>query len=129
MKYLDKQGHKVWGFTLIELLVVLAVISLLLTLALPKYFHSIESAKDRILAENLRNVRDTISKFHADKGRYPNSLNELVDLKYLSRLPTDPVTEQEFIIIAPSKGVKGQIFDIKTSAQGFSKIGKAYADF
>ena len=67
------------GFTLIELLVVLAVVALMSTLALPRYFQSIDTSKEVILAENLHTTRDTIDKFYADTGRYPNSLDELVE--------------------------------------------------
>ena len=63
-----------WGFTLIELLVVLSIIALLLTLAVPRYFHSIEVSKEAVLRENLHLVRETIDKFYGDKGRYPDSL-------------------------------------------------------
>jgi general secretion pathway protein G len=80
------------GFTLIELLVVLSIIALLLTLAVPRYFHSIDTSKEAVLSENLHIVRETIDKFYGDKGRYPESLEELVSERYLRALPHDPVT-------------------------------------
>jgi general secretion pathway protein G len=82
------------GFTLIELLVVLAIVALLLSLALPRYFQSIDTAKDAVLKENLHLVRQTIDKFFADTGQYPQSLQELVEKKYLRALPVDPITER-----------------------------------
>ena len=48
------------GFTLIELLIVLGIVALLLSLAVPRYFSSIDSTKETILADNLRNVREVI---------------------------------------------------------------------
>ena len=66
------------GFTLIELLVVLSIIALLLTLAVPRYIHSVDVAKEAVLSENLHLVRETIDKFYGDKGRYPESIEELV---------------------------------------------------
>jgi general secretion pathway protein G len=117
------------GFTLIELLVVLAVIALLLTISLPKYFQSIDIAKDRVLAENLKITRDVISKFYGDTGRFPDSLNELVEKKYLREIPIDPVTEKAFITIAPQEAYKGNVYDVKTSASGKSHLGKEYANF
>ena len=57
------------GFTLIELLVVLAVIATLLTLALPRYFGSVDKSKEAVLKENLFQMRDAISRYHAYKGR------------------------------------------------------------
>lgn len=117
------------GFTLIELLIVLAIIALLLSLSLPKYFQSIDMAKDRVLAENLKITRDVINKFYSDTGRYPESLNELVERKYLNALPIDPVTERGFITIPPSEAYKGNVYDVKTSAAGNSRSGKSYSDF
>jgi prepilin-type N-terminal cleavage/methylation domain-containing protein len=45
------------GFTLIELLVVMAVIALLMTVALPRYFHSVDRAKEAVLKEDLAQMR------------------------------------------------------------------------
>lgn len=59
------------GFTLIELLVVLAIVSTLLLLVAPRYFHNVDATKEAVLRENLRAVRDVLDKFHADAGRYP----------------------------------------------------------
>ena len=78
------------GFTLIELIVVMAIVALLATLALPRYFHSVDHSKETVLRENLRIVRETIDKFYGDTGRYPDSLEELVERKYLRTLPVDP---------------------------------------
>lgn len=81
------------GFTLIELLVVMGVIGLLLALALPRYFKSLEHAKDVALAENLKVMRTQIDRFYADRGRYPETLHELVDARYLRDVPMDPITQ------------------------------------
>lgn len=125
----ENQRWKLKAFTLIELLVVLAVIALLLTISLPKYFQSIDAAKDRVLAENLQITRDVINKFYGDTGRYPDSLNELVEKKYLRELPIDPVTEKTFITVAPQEAYKGNVYDVKTSAKGKSHLGRDYANF
>ncbi len=49
----NMQRLKATGFTLIELLVVMTIISLLLTLAVPRYFHSVEKSKETVLRDNL----------------------------------------------------------------------------
>jgi general secretion pathway protein G len=118
------------GFTLIELLVVLAIVALLSTLAMPRYFQSIDTAKETILAENLHTTRDTIDKFFGDTGRYPDSLNELVDKNYLRSLPRDPITEStsDWVLIAPDSMYKGKVFNLKSSAVGVNHAGVAYAD-
>jgi general secretion pathway protein G len=119
------------GFTLIELLVVLAIVALLLTLAMPRYFQSIDSSKETILRDNLRTTRDTIDKFYGDTGRYPKSLDELVEKKYLRALPLDPITDSTatWVIVPPDDADKGNVYSIKSGAPGNSKDGKPYADF
>lgn len=81
------------GFTLIEMLVVLAIVALLLSVATPRYFGSLEKGREVALQENLRVLRVTLDKFHADKGRYPDTLDELVEARYLREVPLDPITE------------------------------------
>lgn len=93
------------GFTLIELLVVVTLIGLLVSLAVPRYFSSIERGKRSVQAQNLQTVRDSIDKFYSDNARYPDSLEELVTRRYLRAMPIDPITEKsDWIIIAPPSG-------------------------
>ena len=116
------------GFTLIEMLVVIAILALLLTLALPRYFDGLDRSKDAVLLENLRATRDVIDKFYGDNGRYPDSLGELVDKRYLRSLPFDPVTKSNrtWIIVAPDPPAKGQVYDLHSGARGSTKDGRAY---
>lgn len=118
------------GFTLIELLVVLAIVALMLTLAFPRYFQSIDAAKETILIDNLRITRQTIDKFYGDTGRYPKSLEELVEKKYLRALPLDPITDStsSWIIVPPDDTGQGDVYNIKSGAPGTTRDGKPYAD-
>jgi len=116
------------GFTLIELLVVLAIVALLLTLAVPRYFQSIDSSKETILIENLRIVRETIDKFYGDTGRYPESLEELVEKRYLRAMPIDPITESNssWELLSPEASGTGNVYDIKSGATGIARDGRRY---
>jgi general secretion pathway protein G len=119
------------GFTLIELLVVLAVVAVLLTLVSPVYVKQIDASKETVLRDNLRATRDVIDKFYGDLGRYPDSLNELVEKNYLRALPVDPITDssESWQIVDVPSGFKGRVYDLKSSASGSGRDGKPYAQW
>lgn len=118
------------GFTLIELLVVLTILGLLLTLATPRYFHSVDNARETALAENLRITRTAIDQFHADSGRYPEALEELVAHRYLRSLPIDPVTgDAVWSLVTPPPGTPGRVADLKSRARGIGRNGRPYAQW
>lgn len=118
------------GFTLIELLVVLAVVGLLLSLVVPRYSGSLDNAKEVVLKENLAVSRDAIDKYFSDKGRYPDSLDALVQGRYLRNLPVDPITDsaQTWVIVPPADPALGKVFDIKSGATGTGRSGRSYAE-
>jgi general secretion pathway protein G len=120
------------GFTLIELMVVLAVVALLLSVAVPRYFHSVDRSKESVLRANLTVTRDALDKFFGDKGRYPDSLEQLVQNQYLRTLPMDPITESSatWIVVAPSQSERvGAVFDLHSGAPGKSSDGSNYSDW
>jgi general secretion pathway protein G len=117
------------GFTLIELMVVLTIVALLLTLAVPRYFGSIDKSKEAVLRENLNQMRDAISRYYADKGKYPESLDALAAEKYLRGVPLDPVTESDktWIILQPEDPQKGGVYDVKSGASGRTRDGREFS--
>ena len=119
------------GFTLIELLVVLAIVALLLSIAVPRYYGSLDKSKEAVLKENLYQLRDAISKYEADKGKYPESLEALATDKYLRRIPIDPITESaaSWVVLPPADPQKGGVFDVKSGAPGKGLDGTAYSQW
>ncbi|MFO0523612.1 MAG: type II secretion system protein [bacterium] len=121
------------GFTLIELLVVFAIIALLLSLALPRYQTSVQRSKEATLKQNLATTREAIDRFHADRGRYPDALDDLVREGYIRALPQDPVTESTatWMIVPPRDlaAAGGRVFDIRSGATGNSRDGTRYEDW
>jgi general secretion pathway protein G len=119
------------GFTLIELLVVLAIIATLLTIALPRYFSSVEKSKEAVLRENLYVTRDAIGKYYSDKGKYPESIEALVTEKYLRGIPTDPVTDSTttWVILPPEDPKKGAVYDVKSGAPGKASDGTLFSEW
>lgn len=109
---------------------VLAIIALLLSVALPRYFQHVDAGKEVVLKENLRATRDAIDKFYSDLGRYPDSLDELVSQHYLRALPIDPVTGSNatWRLVAPDDGVPGAVYDLKSGAAGVDRDGTSFGD-
>lgn len=124
-------GRSARGFTLIEVLVVLAVIGTLMMLVVPRYISLVDRSKEVVLKENLYLVRDAIDKYFADAGRYPDSLQDLVAKKYLRKLPVDPVTEssETWILITPSDGRQGSVYDLRSGAAGAAANGAPYGSW
>jgi len=124
------QRRGLQGFTLIELLVVLAIIATLITIALPRYMGSVDRSKEATLKQSLSVMRDAIDKFYADNARYPESLGELVDKRYIRSLPVDPITESTdtwVIVPPPDTTIKGAVYDVKSGAPGKTHDGVEFA--
>jgi general secretion pathway protein G len=119
------------GFTLVELLVVMAIIAVLLTLAVPRYFGSLDKSKEAVLKEDLFQLRDAIGKYYGDKGKYPDSLEALATEKYLRKVPVDPITESatSWVVVSPEDPQKGAVYDVKSGAQGKASDGSVYAEW
>ena len=124
------------GFTLIELLVVIAIIGILSAVAVGNYRRSIYKAKEAALQHDLYTMRTLINQYFADKGKYPQDLNALVEDKYLAAIPRDPITESAdtWVTIAAEMteediAQEPGIADVKSGAEGTSLDGRAYADF
>lgn len=121
-------ARKKTGFTLIELMVVLAVIATLLTIALPRYFASLEKSREAVLRQNLALMRDTLDKYYGDKGRYPEALDELVSGHYLRSVPVDPITDSPatWLSVPPPQPEMGGVYDVRSGAPGVARDGTAY---
>ncbi|WP_426340216.1 type II secretion system protein [Pseudoduganella sp. S-14] len=119
------------AFTLVELLTVLAIIAVLLTVALPRYLGSVDRSREVALKENLKVLRASLDKHHADYGRYPDSLEQLVERRYLRAVPVDPVTDSAMTWVtlpARDPGEQG-IGDVRSGAGGAAKDGTPYESF
>jgi general secretion pathway protein G len=119
------------GFTLIELLVVMAIIALLISLAVPRYFGGLAKAKETALQQTLMVTRDSIDKFYGDTGKYPENLEALVTSRYLRSLPLDPITESSttWTLVPPENPEKGGVYDIHSAAEGIGRNGKPFKEW
>ena len=119
------------GFTLIEMLVVLVVISMLLTIAVPRYLHSLARSKEAVLKQDLSALRESIDKFYGDTGKFPPTLAALVEQRYLRAIPVDPMAKSAELWVAvqaedtDDTGVR----DVRSGAEGIGLNGIPYAEW
>ena len=111
------------GFTIIELMIVMTVVGILASIAVPNYRWGLIKAREAVLRENLYTFRTTIDQYYADQGKFPDSLSEMVDKKYLRELPKDPFTNSKdsWVTVqppAPTDGgeLKGSVYDVHSGS-------------
>jgi general secretion pathway protein G len=119
------------GFTLIELLVVMSIIALLLTLAVPRYFHTLENSREAVLKQDLSVLREAIDKHFGDLGQYPDSLAALVERKYIRAIPEEPISkslEGWEPVVSDDPDHPG-IKDVHSLAEGNGSDGRPYKEW
>lgn len=117
------------AFTIIELLVVMAALGLLLAIVAPRYVTHVDRAREAVLRQNLRGIREAIDKFYADHARYPADLQELVQARYLREVPLDPVTDRtdSWVPVATAGRSLAGLGDVRSGATGRALDGSPYA--
>jgi general secretion pathway protein G len=123
------------GFTLIELIIVITLIGILVGLGLPQFKNATKRAREAALKENLYQMRKLINQYLVDKGKYPQSLQTLVDEEYLYRIPVDPMTKstdtwieipQVMTMEEMTAGTMPGIMDVQSGSDDISTEGTAY---
>ncbi len=122
------------GFSLLELMIGMFIIVILLSVALPTYQRSVQYARERVLEENLWQMRRQIDQYAADKGKLPENLEKLKEGKYLSEIPIDPILEKaewdEKFGDDPNSNENGQgLINVKSRADGEDSNGKKYSEY
>ena len=128
-------GDEASGFTLIELITVIAIVGVLTAIAVPQYKAAILQAKEGVLRQDLFLFRDTIDQYYVDKGKYPASLDALVEEGYLRKIPIDPVTQDADwvpVMQEPDPDRPGEppgVFDVKSASTENSTAGTPYSEW
>jgi general secretion pathway protein G len=119
------------GFTLIELLVVMTIIGVLLTIAVPRYFRTVERSKETVLRHDLAVVRESIDKYYADLGQYPDALPALVDKHYIRSVPIDPFTKSAatWLMIASEDPDHPGVRDIHSGSPDAASDGSPFVSW
>jgi general secretion pathway protein G len=132
MELLSVNGNRrAAGFTLIELLVVMSIIGVLLTLAVPRYFRTVQRSKETVLRHDLSVVRESIDKFYGDLGQYPEALGTLVDKRYIRNVPVDPFTKsaETWLLVASEDPDHPGLRDIHSGSPDIASDGSPFVSW
>ena len=123
------------GYTLIEMIIVMAIISILVSIAIPIYQKSLLRTKESLLKNNLFTMRTVIDEYTFDKQKAPQTLQDLVREGYLRAVPLDPITGRddwkiimEDAVTSVSQMEPG-IFDVRSLSDAKSLEGTPYSEW
>ena len=122
------------GFSLLELMIAMFIMIILLSVAVPTYQRSVRHARETVLKENLWQMRRSIDQYTADKGRLPQSIDDIVEAKYLHEKPVDPIqdsAEWDEIMGEDPMSAEGEqgLVNVKSLAEGEDSEGVPYKDY
>ena len=123
------------GFTLLELMIVISIIIILASVALPQYQKTIMHARESVLRDDLFKLRSLLDQYAADKGKLPQSLDDLVTEHYLRELPKDPITDQKDWVVVTgedpysTEGNQGVIDVHSASGDASTEGGTPYSEW
>lgn len=115
-------------------MITMFIIIILLSVALPTYQRSVQQARENVLKQNLDTMRRAIDRYGADKGKLPQSIDDLVTGEYLRERPIDPITEKTDWTeitgddVNSTKNEQG-LKNVKSTAEGEDSEGVKYEDY
>ena len=124
------------GFSLMELLIVMTIIGILVTAAIPQLFDATQRAEEAVLRRDLFIMRDAIDQYYADRGEYPQRLNDLAANAYVREIPEDPITKSSATWVVKlvdwellDEGERPGIWDVRSGAPGPGLNGIEYSEW
>ena len=127
-------NHQSKGFTLLELMIVITIIIILAAVALPQFQKTIVHAREAVLRDDLFQMRKMLEQYGADKGKLPQSLDELVAEHYLREIPEDPITQEKdwdaVVGEDPNSADGGSgIVDVHSKSTDVGSDGRPYSEW
>ncbi|MGB5035261.1 MAG: prepilin-type N-terminal cleavage/methylation domain-containing protein [Blastocatellia bacterium] len=125
------------GFTVVELAIVITIILIIVAISVPGYQRVILHAHEDTLREDLRVMRKMIDQYTADREKAPQTLEDLVEARYLPEVPVDPMTGSaetwevilEDVNAIAISGDRG-IIDVKSGSNEVDATGeRRYSDW
>ena len=122
------------GFTLLELMIVISIIIILAIIVLPQYQKTVLQARESVLKDDLAQMRKLLDQYAADKGKLPQSLEDLASSGYLREIPVDPITgQQDWNVVMgqdanSAEGGQG-VVDVRSSSGDLSSEGTPYSEW
>jgi general secretion pathway protein G len=115
-------------------MIVITIIIILASIALPQYQKTIAAAREAVLHDDLFRMRGLLDQYAADKGKLPQSLDDLVTAHYLRELPVDPFTDQKDWVAAtgddPNSSSADQgVTDVHSASSEIGTDGKPYSEW
>ncbi len=127
-------SRKARGFTLLELMIVISILVILAMIAVAQYQKTVLSAKETTMRENLFQMRKMLDQYAADKGKLPESLDQLVEAGYIQEVPVDPLTGEKDWLTEfgedpnSTEGDQG-IVQIRSASGETASDGSRYSDW
>ena len=106
----------------------MAIIATLLTIAVPRYFRSLQRSREAVLRQDLTTLRESIDRFYGDIGKYPRTLALLVEKRYVRSIPVDPIarTADKWITVKSDDPEDDGVKDVRSGAEGMGENGVPY---
>ena len=111
------------GFTLIELLIVISIIAILAATIIPNFIGFDTEARLTATKTNLDTLRTRITLFRAKEGRYPTSLQELLDITYFDVGVKKPYLNKIPVEMISNKSGNSKFIDILSTEVPIARVG------